>query len=180
MPENSRDTSLVVSPLLADEPEWDEARLQVLVKAIGRGNHFPTACKLAMLPKKTFDKWMREGEKEDAAEELRRFFVLVTMAEATAEDTLLGAVSRGARRDWHAALAVLERRFPTWSPVNKIDLKGNLDMNVAHTLPRSREERASLYDELLAAATRAKETSTQGGSPDPSREEEAARDGSMS
>ena len=36
MPENSRDTALVISPLLADEPEWDEARLQVLVKAIGR------------------------------------------------------------------------------------------------------------------------------------------------
>jgi hypothetical protein len=179
MSETSRDTSLVVSPLLADEPEWDEARLQVLVKAIGRGNHFPTACKLAMLPKKTFDKWMREGEKEDAAEELRRFFVLVTMAEATAEDTLLGAVSRGARRDWHAALAVLERRFPTWSPVNKIDLKGNLDMNVAHTLPRSREERASLYDELLAAAMRSSETAPQSAGSS-TREEEAARDGSVS
>lgn len=180
MSEDSRDTALAISPLLADEPEWDAARFEILIKAIGRGNHRPTACSLAMLPKETFDKWMREGAKHDAAEELRYFYNAVTMAEANAEDSFLGAVSRGARRDWHAALAVLERRFPSWAPVNKIDLKGNFDMNVAHTLPRSREERASLYSELLAAASaKAAETSTQGsGAFVP--HEEAVHDGSVS
>ncbi len=90
-----------------------------LVSIIMDGNYISTACQACGIDKSQFYRWLQKGDKEGKGI-YYDFCSAIKKAEAEAEATLVRIVKGAAPKNWSAAMAILERRYPdSWSQVRR-------------------------------------------------------------
>lgn len=97
---------------------------RTLIAAVGEGNFFTTACRIAGVNYDTFCDWMVKGGDPlrddkgkpapgEEVEPYKSFMIEIRQAEALAEHKALKALNHGASVDWRAAAWLLSRRHNT-------------------------------------------------------------------
>lgn len=81
-----------------------------ILTSIRKGFHMEPACQAAGVTYAAFRNWMIAGEAGD--ERYVQFFDQVQLAEAEAEQTLVGRILDASETDWRPAGWMLSRRFP--------------------------------------------------------------------
>ena len=96
-----------------------------LCSALADGNHFDTACSYAGIGYSTFRSWMVAAQESDAEPKLLEFLEVITRAMHEAEFYAVKSVKDQMTKDWRAAIAFLERRFPQkWGRRERVEVTG--------------------------------------------------------
>ena len=82
-----------------------------IVTAIRAGNYAGPAARSAGISEPTYYRWLERGANEEQGI-YREFHDAVRRAEADAEVHAIVVIRKGMERDWRAALAYVERRYP--------------------------------------------------------------------
>jgi hypothetical protein len=82
-----------------------------ICNAVQVGNHYCAAAAYGGITYQTLREWLKKGEKQRAGE-FRDFLDAMKKAEADAEIALVAAWRSSAGKNWLAAAAFLERRYP--------------------------------------------------------------------
>ncbi|MEM1415125.1 MAG: hypothetical protein AAGH15_09505 [Myxococcota bacterium] len=94
----------------------EDAVVETLAAAIEKGTTVKLACLEAGISRVTFWRWLKEGAKDEADEELQLFALRMERALAKAENTLVQVVRNGkdikGQPDWKAAAHMLAVRNP--------------------------------------------------------------------
>jgi hypothetical protein len=99
-------------------------RHERIVQILRVGNHRDAACHAAGIAPSTFYAWLKRGEHDDDGI-YRQFLEAVTRAEAEAEVYAVAVIRRAMPDDWRAAIAFLERRYPSrWHRQTTTELTG--------------------------------------------------------
>ena len=100
------------APLLTDEVQ------ETLCELLRRGNPLTVALGVAGVSRPTFYRWLDRGRSPDPEDEpYRAFRSAIEAARAQAEAVLVAHTGRHAARNWRAAAAILEARWPErWGP----------------------------------------------------------------
>ena len=131
-----------------------------IVRAIRAGNYAEAACHSAGISSSTFYRWMTRGDAEAGA--YRVFREAVLQAEAEAEVHAVAIIRRAMTDDWRAAMAYLERRYPSrWRRHQTTELTGELRSH--HAEP----DFSQLSDDDLATL---EELTRRAGDVDPGRD----------
>lgn len=102
----------------------DPEKMKILVDAITVGSSYATAMTLAGIGERTFYRWMAQGERAKKDTLARQFWHRVKQAEATALHRNLLVVQKASIKDWRAAQWFIERRDPSFKPVEKVEVGG--------------------------------------------------------
>lgn len=109
---------------MARPTKLDPARRERIVEAIRTGCYAETACRAAGISESTYYRWLQRGEAEHAGI-YAEFVRVVREAEAEAELHAVALVWEQMPEDWRAAIAFLERRFPTrWRRRTSAEISG--------------------------------------------------------
>lgn len=81
-------------------------------QAMRAGSYAIAACRAAGIAESTFYRWLERGEEEESGI-YREFHDAIRKAEAEAEVRAAATVTKAMGSDWRAAIALLERRFPS-------------------------------------------------------------------
>ena len=84
---------------------------QRIVTAIRAGNYAEPAARSAGISPATYYRWLERGAREEEGIH-REFHDAVRKAEADAEVHAIVVIRKEMERDWRAALAYVERRYP--------------------------------------------------------------------
>ena len=96
-----------------------------LCSALADGNHFDTACSYAGVGYSTFRGWLVEAQKPNPDPRLLEFLEVITRAMHEAEFYAVKSVKDQMTKDWRAAIAFLERRFPQkWGRRERVEHGG--------------------------------------------------------
>lgn len=108
-----------------------DERTEMVCNAISQGTTLKTACQLAGIGMRTFERWIERAEQalekdpEDRSEEevmMIQFRRETMRAQVEQKETLEGTIYDAGRRDWRAAKAYLEAQFPaTWSKKSVVE-----------------------------------------------------------
>jgi hypothetical protein len=114
------------------------------------------------ITERTYYRWLERGEKAEKLHELRKkvpkserlFCQLcqsVKQSEAQAQIVLTTMVFSQAKEDWHAALAIMSRKWPEqWAKKEYLDFKGTIDQG-----PNKREQAINEYETMFKGVPRA-------------------------
>jgi len=95
-----------------------------IVQAVRAGNYAEAAVRAAGIAPSTFYRWLDRGAAEEDGPH-REFHDAVRRAEAEAEVHAVAVVRRAMSEDWRAAMAYLERRYPSrWRRHTSTELTG--------------------------------------------------------
>jgi transposase-like protein len=84
---------------------------QRIVAAIRAGNYAETSARSAGISPATYYRWLKRGADEEAGI-YRELLDEVRLAEADAEVHAVATIRKAMPKDWRAALAYIERRYP--------------------------------------------------------------------
>jgi hypothetical protein len=137
------------------------ARERRIVEAARLGAHREQAAAAGGVSRSTLQRWLREGEADDAPERLQKFVKAVHGAETEAELEALRAIERAAADgDWRAMVWRLERRWPErWGRTTRHELTGRDGEAIAvreeggWDLRKLSDEEVELLEELRRKAT---------------------------
>lgn len=87
-------------------------RQATLLNAIEEGLPLKEAAEIAGISYDTLNRWQNHGKNESAPPEYRQFCQLLRRSKAVAMQVNVSAIREAAKRDWRAAVWILERRFP--------------------------------------------------------------------
>lgn len=109
---------------MARPTKLDPERQERIVDAIRAGSYAEPACRAAGIAESTFYRWLQRGEAEDRGI-YADFVQAVRCAEAEAEVHAIELVRAQMPEDWRAAIAFLERRFPSrWRRQTSAEISG--------------------------------------------------------
>jgi hypothetical protein len=108
---------------MARPSKFTPDRAAVIIEALTKGHGIRHAAGLALVGQATAYRWLDAGKSALAAEDegetltpeqiaFRDFYLGAEAASAAAAEYALGMVTNAMPKDWRAALALLERRFP--------------------------------------------------------------------
>ena len=90
-------------------------RAEKLLAAVRKGVPYVHAAAAAGISFDTFNRWRQKGENGEG-EEYCEFCEQLAQAESEAVSLLVGRIMEASRKDWRAAVWMLQRRFPKeWS-----------------------------------------------------------------
>ena len=92
-----------------------------IIKYIAEGNYIETACNAAGVSKQTFYSWLRRGKKGE--EPFLYFLYDLSKERAKVEARNVMIIQEAAKKDWKAAMAWLEKKYPKrWAKRDKLAL----------------------------------------------------------
>lgn len=103
-----------------------------IINAIRDGNYMEVAARYAGIDKSTLYRWLQEG-REARCGKKKEFYdaVQVALAESEVMDVHIIGMAARDNKDWRAALARLERRYPQrWRPTTEVAHTGDRDKPV--------------------------------------------------
>jgi hypothetical protein len=83
-----------------------------ILRALRQGAPIRAACNIAAVCKSTYYGWLKLAE-DNPESVYAKFAWETSQALASAEMELVNVIRKAAKHDWRAALALLERRWPT-------------------------------------------------------------------
>lgn len=99
--------------MIGRPPCFSEEVAERVLEAVRQGLPYKQAAAYGGISYSTLNRWRREGEMEDGAEQYREFWRQLEQANGEAALSLVGRVNEAAAQgDWKAASWILERRFP--------------------------------------------------------------------
>ena len=105
-----------------------------LLDALKMGNYYDAACAYAGIHYYTFRLWMAKGEKAKSGE-FFEFFEAVKEAENEAEARTVLLWQKAIPKDWRAAQAFLERRYPErWGKKDIVKHQGDNENPITYTV----------------------------------------------
>ena len=102
---------------------------KVLLDAIEKGIPYRLSAALAGISYDTLNRWIKEGQKEEARPEYRDFYNQLEASKGRSVDFLVGIINDAAiqKKDWKAAAWMLTRRYPKdFGPAAKGDYKKSI------------------------------------------------------
>jgi hypothetical protein len=122
---------------MARPTKLTEDRMHKIATFLRNGNTIAAACAATNTGERTFYHWMERGEADAEHEQdtiFGQFWQAITRAQGESEAILTRYVFEAAGKDWRAALAILERRFPErWVARTEAHVTGSMNSRVLHS-----------------------------------------------
>lgn len=132
-------------------PSIIRAQRDKIIALVRNGAPPTTAAVVCGVPRRTHENWLRKGRADDAPDPYRRYADDIQAAVEEYKLGEIGTIHAQGGKDWRAALALLERRFPDeFGERKRVDSRLQVQVQPMIDPAKSTVERLALLRELLA------------------------------
>lgn len=132
-------------------PAIIRAQRDKIIELVRGGAPPTTAAVVCGVPRRTHENWLRKGRADDAPDPYRRYADEIQAAIEEYKLGEIGTIHAQGEKDWRAALALLERRFPDeFAERKRVDSRIQVQVTPMIDPSKGTLERLQLLRELLA------------------------------